>query len=49
MLAGAHININNLTAEIHSRYPGAKGVYVQADRVSSWDSVAQVLAELAEG
>ena len=46
---GIRININNLVAEIHARYPSAKGVYVRADRQTIWDPIAQVTAELGQG
>jgi biopolymer transport protein ExbD len=43
------ININSLAAEIHTRFPAAKGVYVRADREAIWDPIAQVTAELGQG
>src|SRR5271165_4013222 len=48
-LNGAHVNIHSLAAEIHSRFPRAKGVYVRADKQTIWDPIAQVTAELGEG
>jgi biopolymer transport protein ExbD/biopolymer transport protein TolR len=48
-LNGAKININNLAGEIRTRFPAAKGVYVRADRQTTWDPIAQVTAELGEG
>ena len=46
---GIKVNINSLAAEIHSRYPTAKAVYVRADKEAIWDNIAQVTAELGEG
>jgi biopolymer transport protein ExbD len=46
---GIKININDLIAEIHSRYPSAKGVYVRADKEAIWDGIAQITAELGQG
>jgi len=40
------VNINNLADTIHGKYPGAKGVYVRADKQTIWDPIAQVTAEL---
>jgi biopolymer transport protein ExbD len=49
-LNGAHdINIHTLVNEIHRRFPGATGVYVRADRDTTWDPIAQVTAELGQG
>ena len=39
---GIKVNINDLVATIHNRYPAAKGVYVQADKDAIWDLIAQV-------
>jgi biopolymer transport protein ExbD len=47
--SGGHVNINNLVAEIHSKCASAKGVYVQADKETIWDPIAQVTAELGHG
>src|ERR1700757_435526 len=30
-LNGQHVNIHELVATVHSKFPGAKGVYVRAD------------------
>jgi biopolymer transport protein ExbD len=46
---GIKVNINDLVATIHNRYPAAKGVYVQADKDAIWDLIAQVVAELGHG
>jgi biopolymer transport protein ExbD len=48
-LNGNHINIHELVAAIHSKFPSAKGVYVRADANAIWDPIAQVTAELGEG
>jgi len=48
-LNGSHVNIHALIATIHSRFPGATGVYVRADRATTWDPIAQVTAELGQG
>jgi biopolymer transport protein ExbD len=48
-LNGARVNINSLAAEIHSRFPAAKGVYVRADKQTIWDPICQVTAELGQG
>jgi len=48
-LNGVKINIHDLVTVVHRRYPGAKGVYVRADKQAIWDPIAQVTAELGEG
>jgi biopolymer transport protein ExbD len=48
-LNGAKVNINDLAAVVHARFPAAKGVYVRADKQTTWDPIAQVTAELGEG
>jgi biopolymer transport protein ExbD len=48
-LNGLKVNIHNLAAEIHARFPSAKGVYVKADKQTIWDPIAQVTSELGEG
>jgi biopolymer transport protein ExbD len=48
-LNGVKVNINDLVHEVHTRFPAAKGVYVQADKQTVWDPIAQVLAELGQG
>jgi biopolymer transport protein ExbD len=40
------VNINSLAGTIKQKYPGAKGVYVRADKETIWDPIAQVTAEL---
>src|SRR3989441_8295949 len=41
-------NIHLLKSEIAKRFPGAKGVYVRADKATIWDPIAQVTAELGD-
>jgi biopolymer transport protein ExbD len=48
-LNGRRVNIHELVAAIHSKFPSAKGVYVRADANAIWDPIAQVTAELGHG
>lgn len=48
-LNGNHVNIHELVATIHGKFPSAKGVYVRADAQTIWDPIAQVTAELGQG
>ena len=48
-LNGKAININELSAVVHERFPKAKGVYVRADKETIWDPIAQVTAALGQG
>jgi biopolymer transport protein ExbD len=48
-LNGQPVNINEMSAVIHQKFPNAKGVYVRADKETIWDPIAQVTAELGEG
>jgi len=48
-LNGQHVNIHALVEEVHHRFPGAAGVYVRADKDTTWDPIAQVTAELGQG
>ncbi len=48
MLNADPVNINDLETTIHSKFPGARGVYVRADKEVIWDIVAQVTAALGE-
>jgi biopolymer transport protein ExbD len=48
-LNGAHINIHELVAAIHTKYPSAKGVYLRADTDTIFGAVAQLMAELGNG
>jgi biopolymer transport protein ExbD len=42
------VNIHDLAAAVKSKFPGAAGVYVRADRETIWDPIAQVTYELGE-
>jgi biopolymer transport protein ExbD len=46
-LGDKEINLNLLVATIEKRYSKTATVYVRADRQTSWETVAQVMAELA--
>jgi len=48
-LNGNQINIHELVAAIHTKFPAATGVYVRADANAIWDPIAQVTAELGQG
>jgi len=48
-LNGKPIDINELSAVIHQRFPKSKGVYVRADKETIWDPIAQVTAALGQG
>jgi biopolymer transport protein ExbD len=41
-------NINDLSDVIHRRFGAAKGVYVNADKEPTWDTLAQVVAMLGQ-
>jgi biopolymer transport protein ExbD len=41
-------NINALANLVRQQFPGAKGVYVRADKEAIWDVVAQVIGTLGE-
>jgi len=41
-------NINALAGLVREEYPGARGVYVRADKEAIWDVVAQVISVLGE-
>ena len=43
------ININELVPVIQKRYGKSQTVYVRADKVTPWETVAQVVAELTAG
>jgi biopolymer transport protein ExbD len=47
-LNGKPININSMASTIRQRYKGAKAVYLRADRRTTWDPIAQVIATLGE-
>jgi len=42
-------NINDLGTAIHRKFGAAKGVYVRADKETTWDNLAQVVAILGQG
>ncbi len=48
-LNGKMINVNELSSEVHKRFPKAKGVYVRADKETIYDPIAQVTAALGQG
>ena len=48
-LNGVDVNINDLNETIRRKFPGAKGVYLRADKDAVWDVPVQVMAELGEG
>jgi biopolymer transport protein ExbD len=48
-LNGADVNINDLNATIKQKFPGAKGVYLRADKDAVWNVPVQVMAELGDG
>jgi biopolymer transport protein ExbD len=45
-LGDSEINLNLLAGAVRKRYANAPSVYVRADRLTPWDIVAQVMAEL---
>jgi biopolymer transport protein ExbD len=45
-LGDKEINLNLLAGTVRKGYAAARTVYVRADRLTPWDVVAQVLAEL---
>jgi biopolymer transport protein ExbD/biopolymer transport protein TolR len=42
------VNINALGSEFRKRFPGAKQVYLRADRQTIYDPIAQVVSTLGE-
>jgi biopolymer transport protein ExbD len=42
------INIHQISSTVKERFPG-QAVYLRADRGATWDLVAQVMSELADG
>ena len=48
-LNGVDVNINDLNATIRQKFPGAKGVFLRADKDAVWNVPVQVMAELGEG
>jgi biopolymer transport protein ExbD len=47
-LGSEMVNINALVDDIHRKYPGQQAVYVRADRETTYDPLAQVLAALGD-
>jgi len=45
---GNPVNLNLLGDELKRRYPGATSVYLQADRETQFDPIAQVIAKLGD-
>jgi len=45
-IAGSPVNINQVKETVLQKYPKAKAVYLRADKVTIWDVVAQMTAEL---
>jgi biopolymer transport protein ExbD len=39
-------NINSVADEVRQKFPAAKGVYLKADKLATWDPIAQVIGEL---
>ncbi len=42
------VNIHLLAQEVSQRFGKAKSVYLKADKGATWDSIAQVIAELGD-
>ena len=42
------VNIHLIAETVHQRYRDAKAVYLRADRRTTWDMIAQVIATLGE-
>jgi biopolymer transport protein ExbD/biopolymer transport protein TolR len=47
-LNGKAVNINLLATTIRQRFKNAKAVYLRADRRTTWDPIAQVIATLGD-
>ena len=47
-LGGEMVNINALVDDIHRKYPGQDAVFVRADKETTYDPLAQVLAALGD-
>jgi len=47
-LNGKSVNINEIASEVHKRFKNANAVYVEADKNTIFDVVAQVVAELGD-
>jgi biopolymer transport protein ExbD len=48
-LNGVDVNINDLNETIRQKFPGAKGVYLRADKDAVWNVPVQVMSELGDG
>lgn len=42
------VNIHDLGATLHERYPSRNAAYIRADRETIWDPIAQVISELGQ-
>lgn len=42
------VNINALGEAVRQRFGGGQAVYVRADRLTTWDPIAQVISALSE-
>jgi biopolymer transport protein ExbD len=47
-LNGKAVNINELGDTVKQHFPGASSVYLQADKSTTWDPIAQVIAALGD-
>jgi biopolymer transport protein ExbD len=47
-LNGKSVNINLVGDEVKRRFPGATAAYLQADKATSWESIASVIAALGD-
>lgn len=47
-LNGKSVNINVVGDEVKQRFPGATAVYLQADRGTTWEPIANVIAALGD-
>ena len=47
-LNGKTVNINLLGDEVRRRFPGASAVYLQADRSTTWEPIANVVEALGD-
>lgn len=47
-LNGKTVNIHLIGQEVKQRFPGATAVYLQADKETPFDPIAQIIAELGE-
>lgn len=45
-LGDKEANINSLRDEVRAKFPGARGVYLKADKAVTWEPIAQVISEL---